>query len=290
MSFNERHIVLHLTDIHAGEVVDLPENRYNLSICKARLGAVFAEALALATDFGRSRNLEELHILLTGDLIHNETMRGSAKMSAECNFLEAMSHISEWLSCNIVLFAEQFEALKAVKVYGATGNHGRIGKPGEEDPNASLDRQVYKLLELQTTVLASKSEALQRRGVDFTFNFPLGNVVTGSFGGVSFAAEHWHNVKSVLSIPFYGLARLRDRRYKQFKGDMQCYFGGHFHKAFYEEDGPIETFMGSSLVGVNGHARSSALTGDAKQWLYLAGDDGITVRYPIRVHHIQEAA
>lgn len=282
-SFSEEEVILHVSDIHAGEIINLPTNKYNLDIMDARMDYYFYKVTRLIVDmYGKVMPIKKIHLIMTGDMIHNETMRGSAKMSAEGAFTEQIEAVSETIANGIVYMLDSIKGLNEFNVYGVMGNHGRVGKPGEEAPEANFDRQVYDRVKLLVTMKN------RRRKVKLTWNFPTSSYLTTRIASHTVVAEHWSQVKSYSGTPYYGLARLRDLRFKLEKGDMAIYLGGHFHKEFAENDGVVETIMCPSLAGQNEYSLGLGMGGMVGQNFYMvSAKHGITVKRTIRMEHIQ---
>lgn len=271
--FDEETLVLHLSDIHYGEIVDLPENQYNTDIAEQRIEKCFDKVILFGNDvLGHTIPFKELFIFITGDCCHNETMRGSAKMNAECNFIEQVIGVSDCLAFHIHRLKSLMPQIEKINVFGVRGNHGRIGPPGENDPNASIDNQVYDRLKLLMKDEPSVTVENTR--------YPYAWVEIMGWG---FVAEHGDTVRCQMGIPFYGLNRLRDRRYKNLTGKMDFLLVGHFHQRYHQTDGSVEVLMCPSLVGLNDYAISFGGGHIVEQMLYTVHPEhGITGYYPLR--------
>jgi hypothetical protein len=281
-------LVLHLTDLHIGEVISLPENQYSIALSKKRLTAVFDEALWWGKEvYAKVSKVERLHIFLLGDMIHNELMRGSAKMTAETDFVEQIEAAADILADKIVNYVLKFPQIKYVYLNGVRGNHGRVGKFGEEAPNASFDRQVYDRLQLVMKLKISESEELKKRRVQWHYQFPKDAFVVHTVAGKLFGGEHGDGIRGQLGIPYYGIVKKRDRRYKQQRGKLDYHLFGHFHREYSEFDGGVEVLMSPSLSGMNEYAKDLGYDRLAGQMLYaVVPDRGVIAKHNIRVDHI----
>jgi len=287
--FEEEELILHIADLHYGEKVESEYNTYNTAIAKKRLDYFFDKALRIARDiYSKAIPIKKVHIFINGDMILNETMRGSQKMVAEMNLIEQVNGVAELLARNIIQFVRRWKAIEVVHIYGVPGNHGRIGKPGDEDQAANYDRQVYDRLELEIELAVATCNDLRDRKFKFHFN-RRGELAIAKVAGKWIVMHHSDGVKNQLGIPYYGLARLRDRLYKALKGKMDILLVGHFHRGYMENEGTVKMIMAPSLVGWNEYIGKAGMGHFAGQNIYLVHPTwGITTERTISVGHIKE--
>ena len=281
---SNEELILHLSDLHIGEVVKLRHNKYNIDIAKKRLEYYFDTAIHIAKDiYGKAISIEKAHVLLTGDMIHNETMRGSAKMAADLNIIEQVETVAEFVVDGIKKIAK-WPNIKEINIYAVKGNHGRVGAPNDNAPDANYDLAAYRQMKLGYNLAAAKIPSLGH--VKSSFIISSENFLPVKICNHWFVLEHFDGVKCQLGIPYYGLARRRDLRYKSLKGKMDYYVGGHFHRCYKEDDGTIRTLMCPSIVGANDYIDYFNISG---QMMYLIHPKhGITVERFINTGHIQE--
>lgn len=290
-TFDEEELVLHIGDVHYGEVVKSEYNMYNTAIARARMQYYFDTVLKIARGiYSRAVPITKLHIFFNGDNILNETMRGSQKMVAEVNVVEQINGVADMYAENIIRFVRKWNTIEHVHLYGVTGNHGRIGKPGDEDQAANYDRQVYDRLRILLELEYAKGRS-RLSNVKFHFHFPRrGETVTATIAGHHFVMHHGDGIRSALGLPIYGLTRLRDRLYKAFRGKMDVLLIGHWHQELEIGDGTIKVIMVPSLVGWNEYSGRMGSGHVAKQNMYLVHPKwGVTIKRTINVGHIKEA-
>lgn len=272
-NFSEEALVLHLSDIHYGEVIDFPENTYNTEVADRRIETTFDKVILITNQVRATVPTRQAYIFLTGDMVHNELMRGAAKMSAEVNFVEQIIGVSNSLAKGILRMAEQIPSLETISILGVRGNHGRVGIPGENDPGASLDVQVYDRLGL-----------LLNENKKITMEISPYPYIWVEIMGYSFVAEHADSVRSQMGIPFYGLNRLRDRRYKNLSGKMDYLLVGHWHQQYIQSDGTVEVLMCPSMVGMNDYSLSFGGGHLVRQMMYMVHpEQGITMYIPLNL-------
>lgn len=118
--------VLIVSDVHYGEVIDLPFNQYNAKIAAKRLHKLFTTTIDLCQNHMGRANVAYPGIVLClgGDLIggdiHEELM-----MTNDRTPPQAVNELTSLLAGGIKLLADFFGRVFVVSV---VGNHGRLGK------------------------------------------------------------------------------------------------------------------------------------------------------------------
>jgi hypothetical protein len=134
-------VVLHLSDLHVGEVVNREEvmgvNEYNLKIAEKRIGRLFNAASILTTSAWPASDSPpvKISVLLGGDLIsghglhpeHAETDAGTAYQQTKW----AAEYIAGGVLQLHLDLAERFGKTVPIELISVVGNHGRdtFGKP-----------------------------------------------------------------------------------------------------------------------------------------------------------------
>lgn len=140
-----RSAILHISDVHAGEAVDIYEmdglNAYDLSICRARLERLFQKTASLLTDHWKGDPVEDLVICLGGDMIDNN-LREESRRGGASPVVVSMKAVSEMIAGGIAFLRQSVGA--PVRVYTSPGNHGRLTpKPHSAEGNIdNLDMVV----------------------------------------------------------------------------------------------------------------------------------------------------
>lgn len=134
-----RTVILHLSDIHYGEVVSGDEmdnlNRYDATIAQKRLGRFFATAAGLMTKHWKGPPPEEIIVCLGGDLIS-----GNLHAELEITNLPAVPatvrEVGEHIAGGIIMLANEIK--RPIRVFSVPGNHGRLtDKPRSKGRSAS---------------------------------------------------------------------------------------------------------------------------------------------------------
>lgn len=122
-----RSVVLHLSDVHYGESVDVEEmdgvNTYNSTISKRRLGRFFDKAALLMTDYWVGAPPDKIILCLGGDLvsglIHDELLNTNDPAVPI-----TVREMGELIAGGILMLAEKVGV--PIDVLSVPGNHGRL--------------------------------------------------------------------------------------------------------------------------------------------------------------------
>jgi hypothetical protein len=121
-----RTAILHLSDVHYGEVVLLEEmdglNCYNESIAKARIGRFFSTAADLMTKHWKGNPPEEIILCLGGDLISGN-LHPELEQTNYPTLPNQIKEVGEHIAGGILLLAERVKC--PIRVMVVPGNHGR---------------------------------------------------------------------------------------------------------------------------------------------------------------------
>lgn len=230
--------VAHLSDIHAGEYVDLDAMggiaQYDMEICRQRIG-LWANKVLYLTELRRSRlEIPYLRIALDGDvvsgIIHDELERTNAVV-----IVEQVAWVTMWLAHAIAQVAAHFPGGTVVEC--TVGNHGRTRQKKEfKEKYNSWDYVCYQML------------AQYLRGYDH-IKFVIPKAWWSVMDVLGTRILHWHGdgVRGWAGFPWYGI----DRAVKELRQTLQphgVYFDmaifAHFHVPTMCE-GPTGPFYGN---------------------------------------------
>lgn len=122
-AWTENSLIVHLTDIHAGEEVDIYSNKFNADILKQRIEDYTNKVLNIA----RLHQSENCYLIIgevVSGIIHN-----NLRLQNNMDMMESFKLISELISSMIAVLRESFNE---VHIYVTEGNHSRIS-PSKED-------------------------------------------------------------------------------------------------------------------------------------------------------------
>lgn len=231
-------VVLHLSDLHVGEVVNRDEvmgvNEYNLGVAEKRIGRLFNAAAVLMTSAWPASDAPPVKVcvLLGGDLIsghglhpeHAETDAGTAYQQTKW----AAEYIAAGVLRLHLDLKERFGRTVPIELISVVGNHGRdtFGKPRTKLVSIqSYDTLVSDFVESALRQYRTITH-YRPRGFDAYFDavgWPL--LLThgdrmGSGGGTGFIGPAATIIK--------GHRKILDTEHRQ-RRPVYKVFSGHFH-------------------------------------------------------------
>ncbi|OCC05284.1 hypothetical protein BA190_10295 [Labrys sp. WJW] len=257
-------IVLFLSDLHWGELVDLAQldglNSYNLAIAGARLGRWVRTVIDLATRHWSGEPPERIILVLGGDMVSGEIHAELARTN-EALALPAVRDLVGHLVGAIRAFRREIGC--PVDVISIAGNHGRTTfKPeAKQMAETSYDTLVGTLLEM----------ALQAdEGV--AFFAPKSPDAVFSVYGWQVLATHGDRIGSRGGQGFIGPAATAARGFKRLMADyatrrihLDLILAGHFHTPLQLEEG----FINGSLPGPTEYSRDGRFRPHPPKQLFL---------------------
>lgn len=170
----ERVGVIQLSDLHFGEVIDLPKNKFNLEIAKNRVMRHFW----LSKELFNSLNIKNVKVLLTGDIL-NSDRRIDERLTNAASRAESLIHAFNSIKSCLVDLSNEFNILEVVSVIG---NESRIDFDLSSIDKTAVNNFDYILHEM---LRASLPNVLFS---EFTTNNTLERVV--DIGEVKVLASH----------------------------------------------------------------------------------------------------
>jgi hypothetical protein len=289
---SKQAVVLHLSDLHVGEVVNREEvmgvNEYNLPVAEKRIGRLFNAASILTTSAWPASDAapSKVCVLLGGDLIsghglhpeHAETDAGTAYQQTKW----AAEYIAAGVLRLHLDLMERFGKPVPIELISVVGNHGRdtFGKPRTKLVSIqSYDTLVSDFVEAALKQFPSIKH-YRPRGFDAYFDaagWPL--LLThgdrmGSGGGTGFIGPAATIIK--------GHRKILDTEHRQ-RRPVYKVFSGHFHTTCVTPFG----FGNGSGIGYGEFAKSLRADPEPAQQNFVVFHERIGV---IRWHPIAMGA
>jgi len=275
---SEEDAVLLLSDIHAGEVVRAEElnglNEYSFDICTKRLKYLSDSIRDIVKNKLTGYKFKKLHILGLGDwvsgTIHEELLEGS-----EGNIVEWTVNLAYVVAQMIRELATEFEQIEFV---GIVGNHGRFTKkPRFKHRYVNWDYICYQMLSM---FLANQ------KNVKFTI--PKSFWTLHTVNNHSFLLLHGDNIKSSLSIPWYGISKMVANLKELLESKNQKFnyvVLGHFHNRGLLDNVKGETIINGSLIGGNEYSIGKMFTSSeaCQHFCGVHPKRGVTFSFKVRV-------
>lgn len=252
----EACLILHISDNHLNEQVDLPHNTFNWTVASERLKKLADRTIQVGLSYG----IKNLLIAFTGDLINsdrrldemlsNATNRASACILAVYLYGQMFNHLAQHFN---------------VSVASISGNESRIQKDvgwAREVASDNYDALIFNMLRLQHEHYISFSDSNQA-------SEQVVNVA-----GQNILLIHGHGAKGT------GQANIQSTkgRYLARGVVIDMVISGHIHEANISDS----YARSASLVGSNNYSEDALnLAGRASQNVYVVhkggGFDGLKV-------------
>tara|TARA_R100000655_G_scaffold104087_2_gene150975 strand:+ start:426 stop:1655 length:1230 start_codon:yes stop_codon:yes gene_type:complete len=248
-------MIVHLTDTHFNELVNLDDNQYDFKIASKRLQK-FAD---IAKKHAKLYKVKNILVAITGDLM-NSDRRLDEMLSMSTNRAKAT-----FLSVNLLThFINDLNHIGNVNIACVTGNESRVKENnGWTDITASdnYDFTIYEMLRLLYQ---------NKKGIEFV---DCGLEVVVNIGDKNILLIHGHQMKGVNETSVSKLVS----KYSNKGTKIDFVICGHKHHCiigdFYAQAG--------STVGANSYSDNALnLSSRASQNIYIYTDEG---RYDTRI-------
>jgi hypothetical protein len=223
-----------LSDLQLGSHVDVSEmgglSVYSWEVFLDRLRRLEAEIVAIKQAHG-GRAIRRLNILGLGDYADGQSIFRGQPFEIDRHVVQQNTEGPWEISQMLVRLLAEYDSIVMYTVYG---NHGRLTERREAAPtHASWDFIFVKFLENMTSLSLDKQD---RRRVQFVFADSWWLLVERL--GCRLLLLHGEDIRSSLSIPYYGMERTRQRMTNLLQQhlppnsgpitfDVMC--TGHFH-------------------------------------------------------------
>ena len=266
-------------DWHTGKHVDKKEingfNEYDIDIFKSRLRNMI-EGIHRITDLHREDSaVKKLNLLSLGDMLDGDDIYLGHKSRLTNHVIEQIFICVNESAQAISELAKNYEEIRYV---GICGNHGRIGRKGENKFLHNYEYLYYRMLERELSA---------HKNIEFII--PESYFYIHEIQGFKFFLTHGDDIPSWNSIPWYGIIRavsswisMLDTQGKRFDYVTM----GHFHSSHTSEfQAGKEVFMNGCLCGSDFNSiKRLRKTSTPTQWMLgVHPEHGVTYRYPLKV-------
>lgn len=132
--------LLHLTDWQYGKVT----SEYDQDTCAKRVMEAVAVANQIVEMHRSSRPVTECHLMLGGDMVEGTTIFPGQAWQVEGTLYDQLFGVVSVVQGAVQALLSQF---KTVHVWEEYGNHGRIGRKGEQPAVDNIDLMSYRIAE-----------------------------------------------------------------------------------------------------------------------------------------------
>lgn len=137
-SKNEEMALAHLTDLQFGKQT----SGYSMEVCLDRVKR-FGDKIEKLTDIQRADHpVNEIHIMLGGDMVEGTGIFPGQVYEIEAYLYEQMFGCARLIEDFV---RRALGSFARVVVWEESGNHGRLGKKGEQPTEDNVDRMCYRI-------------------------------------------------------------------------------------------------------------------------------------------------
>ena len=150
--------VIHITDVHANELVNLPHNQYNFGILSQRLKHLIQESIS----YFKYKGVESVLMAFTGDLLNSD--RRLDELVNQATNRSKASVIMAHLVIQAIADVAQYYPVKVVSVLG---NESRVNKEMTFSNEAFSDNYDFTIMAMAREVIeASELYNVQFQSID----------------------------------------------------------------------------------------------------------------------------
>lgn len=244
---DEEEVVLLFGDTQIGEVVDPLTTgglgHYNRDVFQSRLDTLQLKVEKIVRSHQTYQPLNTLNIFGLGDFVEGMDIYPGQAYHIDMTVINQILWGAQRVAQMVVYLTGVFAH---INLFGVLGNHGRLGRKGQFPTTASMDYLFLKQLEI---LLAKYIE----EGI-VTAEFPETWFQLVERMDNRFLLVHGDDIKSWMSIPFYGADRAVSRWNDLINERFDFFIFGHHHTAGQWEKNAKEVIANASFVGTNEHS------------------------------------
>lgn len=274
---NEEAAVLVISDVHVGKWVNPDEVGdsfgYSVPAFAERVERLKSALIEIIDIHRRSIPIKTLYVLMLGDLVDGSDMRPGQKL-----------RVDQTVGRQTLVFAREFVPFLAstaqmfddVRVIVVGGNHGRVGKPGENMPWDNFDVLAGFFLQTALQLVPNISVHVSQKPYEIA-----------RIGGLEVYMAHGESIRGgagLASVPVYGVAKAAARDVGLHRRLFDAYIIGHFHTAQDMEVNGVPVLINGCWDGGDSYSINQLhVASIPAQWLFGVGKRGITWRYRLHV-------
>ncbi len=278
VNYSEETIVLMISDIQAGTYITREStgglNEYNWEVLERQFDALYYGLEEIVLRHKMVAPINNLHVHLIGDIVEGwDIFKGqthSIDHDIAHQLLDVVDLIADFLDRTRALF-------KHIHVVGVPGNHGRIGRRGENPHYVNYDYIVYKFV-----------EKLLKNYPEFSWQVSESWWQVDTIYGYNFLMFHGDDIRGWQGIPYYGIDRAAKnyRELLELLGIRYDYMEiGHFHMPSELAGVTTEKFIngcwpGGTIYSMKGLGAANT---PVQKLFAVHPRQGVTYRYPIRL-------
>jgi len=217
-------------------------------------------------------DIPHLHIMCLGDIVAG--MRDAGAWSP--NYIDMDIYDQMFAGVNAIrdVVAEWSQAFKNVTFYGLIGNHGRVGKSGQQKIYTNWDRICYKFIEISLQDYPNVE-----------WNIPSSWFLQKDILGHSFYMTHGDGIRGSMGIPYYGVERAERNILGLLDKKPEYFCLGHFHSPAEIQTNSGRIILNGSFLGGDMYSLRDLRKADKAEQKFFGvhKDNGVTWTYNIQL-------
>ncbi len=277
-NFSEETIVLDISDIQAGTYISKEStgglNEYNWDVLERQFEALWYGLEEIVVRHKMVAPINNLHVHLLGDIVEGWDIFKGQTHSIDHDIAHQLLDITDLIADFLDKCRTLFDHIHVV---GVPGNHGRIGRRGENLHYVNYDYIVYKFV-----------EKLLKNYPEFTWQISESWWQVDTIYDYNFLMFHGDDIRGWQGIPYYGIDRAAKnyRELLELLGIRYDYMEiGHFHMPSELAGVTTEKFIngcwpGGTIYSMKGLGAANT---PVQKLFAVHPRQGVTYRYPIRL-------
>ena len=272
--FDETEVMV-LSDLHFGKLVELEgEVKFDKRIAEERFKSITASMLHLNASYMSNHKMDELVILLLGDIVDGEIIYEGQVYNQDMSLLDQVSLAARLIKKELIDPVSQL--FNRVRIVSVPGNHGEIRNQAGVHmmhPRTNFDTVVALMLQMGCQDLKNVE-----------FEIATTNLHTTMIRGWKFLLAH--NLPSATSS---GFRKKYGGYFERFRFDVSVH--GHWHTPEWTYFNTKPIVQNGSLPGTDDYAVELAFNTVPLQVMFTVSDKRpVALRWEVDVgHRIKEA-
>ncbi|WP_067923703.1 hypothetical protein [Alicyclobacillus shizuokensis] len=278
--------LLLFSDAQIGEKITLEETNglgaYNIDIFQHRMRHLTNEVRRIAREQSLAHPIRKLNIAMLGDNVDGINVYRGQVHHLDVMIVDQFL-IGTWeIAKSLVALLDTFDE---IEIWGIVGNHGRIGKKGENPSHINWDYIMYKIM---------KRLLDENYGDRIKWNIPVSNWTLAEINGHNFLFLHGDTIKGWNGLPYYGIDRADSRLTKMLAAHGRFFrylcLGHHHNPAEIDSPGGEKILNGTMVGGSEFSINQLHTSSLPSQWFFgVSQEQGITWRHKILLNVFPDA-
>ena len=239
-SADPEHVGVMLSDFHVGSSFSSTDTggigEFNLDIFRERIEGLKTRLMKIVSLQAKIHKLPHLHVMCLGDIVAG--MNESGHWTPNYIDMDVWDQLVAGQRALQDLIATWSQMFEKVTFYGLCGNHGRVGRSGQQKEYTNWDRIAYVMV----------SEAL-RDYDNIEWVIPRTWWHQAEILGHTFYMTHGDGIRMSQGVPWYGIERAQSQINAMMGNSMEYCMFAHFHVPAEIQTNIGRIMVNGSLVG-----------------------------------------